>query len=64
MLQTMKKIHFVLALFLMAAPAFAEESAKPVRTVVRAKQMLDVKTGELKLNAVIVIEGGRIHYRA
>src|SRR5262245_2437152 len=53
----MKKILLLLLLIPFVLPG---EEAAPQRTVVRAMRMLDVKTGTILQNPVIVIAGDRI----
>lgn len=43
-----------------ALPAVAQQAAGPTPVVVRAARMLDVATGEVRPNAVVVVTGDRI----
>jgi imidazolonepropionase-like amidohydrolase len=52
------KILTLLALCLLHAPAQAPAGARPV--VVRGARLLDVKTGGVTNDAVVIVEGGRI----
>jgi len=49
----------------LAQPTFAQKQStetfkQPVQTAIRAARLLDVKTGELISNAVVLVEGERI----
>jgi len=50
---------------ILAQPTFAQKQStetfkQPVQTAIRAARLLDVKTGELISNAVVLVEGERI----
>ncbi len=53
---------FAVTLFFLAgiAPCASAQAQAPKRTVIRPGRVLDVRTGELRSNHVIVIEGDRI----
>jgi imidazolonepropionase-like amidohydrolase len=50
----------VLALFALAAPAYAQQPAKPQRTVFTAARMIDVLTGRMIEYPAVFVENGRI----
>jgi imidazolonepropionase-like amidohydrolase len=55
---TKRILRAVLLLLAAFGPASAQQSAK--RTIVRAGKLLDVKSGKLQTNQVVVIEGDKI----
>jgi len=56
-----RRIIVIAALVVTLSPcAFAQKTEKPIRTAIRAARLLDVKTGALINNAVLLVEGERI----
>ena len=55
---SLRFVWMVLLLLVMFGPASAQQSAK--RTIVRAGKLLDMKSGKLQSNQLVVIEGDKI----